>query len=310
MRLLCLLFPRLGIQLVRRRQPELCGRAAVTVTGTGDEALVSGASAEASAAGVVVGMLASAGRERLHGASFLHDNANECLELLEQAASILRLRATPTVAIAGREHLFVDLQGLESLFPDEMTAATRLTELVHSWTGCDVRAGVANSRHAALEAAHHARRFPVVSESEPGDDGVVASPAAATEVHASYVWTSPAEPMAVRARLVRMLGSLQTLLEGRQESFREVALELRHASGAAGTVTLHPSMPLHRAGEVLQLLGGKVPDDVLTGIVGLELTLGRLGPDIRIEPVRRETRSAPVIESPIRPIQRRLLRAS
>ncbi|MEO9254559.1 MAG: hypothetical protein ABI305_03395 [Tepidiformaceae bacterium] len=310
MRLLCLLFPRLGVQLIRRRQPELCGRAVVTLAGEGDEALVSTASAEASAAGVVIGMLASAGRERILGASFLDDNANECLDLLEQASSILRLRATPTVAIAGREHLFVDLRGLESLFPDEMTAATRLAELVRSWTGCDVRAGVASTREAALDAAHQARRFPVVNGSGLTDDGIVVSPSVVTEVHASYTWSAPAEPVAVRARLVRMLGSLQTVLEGRHESFREVSLELRHASGAAGTVTLHPAMPLHRAGEVLQLLGGKVPDDVLTGIVGLELTLGRLGPDIRIEPVRRETRSAPVIESPIRPIQRRLLRAS
>jgi hypothetical protein len=310
MRLLCLLFPRLGIQLARRRQPALQGRAVVTLAGEGDEALVSAASAEATAAGVVAGMLASAARVRLAGATFLDDNATECLDLLEGAASILRLRATPTVAIGGREHLFVDLCGLESRFPDEEIAAGHLAQLVRSWTGCDVRAGVGSTREGALEAARQARRLPVVSEEAVGGQPLPVAHEAEPELRASYSWQSPAQPIAVRARLVRMLGSLQTLLEARHESFREVSLELRHASGAAGTVTLHPSSPMHRAGEVLELLAGQAPDDVLAGVVGLALTLSRLGPDVRIEPVRRETRSAPVVESPIRPIQRRLLRAS
>ena len=309
MRLLCLVFPRLGIRVARRRNPELAGRPIVTLFGEGDQALVSDVSAEASAAGVTVGMLASVARGRCPAASFLPDNASECLDTLEQAASILRLRATPLVAIAARDHLFLDLSGLESSFSDEARTAARLAGLARTWTGFDVRAGVASTREAALAAARTARRCPAVDSAGENPAELPLPHGRDEAVRARFAWESAPGPVAARARLVRMLGALQVILDARAESFRELSLELKHSSGAAATVRLRTAAPLHRTSDVLHLLRNRVPDEVLDGVTSIELTLERLGPDVRIEPARRETRAAAVIQAPVRPVQQRLLRA-
>lgn len=308
MRLLCLFFPRLAIQLARRRDPGLAFRPLVTLFGDGDAALVSDASTEASNAGVAIGMLASVARGRCPAASFLPDNAGECLDVLERAAAILRLRATPTVAIAGRDHLFIDLAGTESRFASEAEAAARLASIVRGWTGCEVRAGVASSRPAALAAARQARRFATVAP--PAD--VIEPPLPPLHddaLRAAFRWDAAPGPVAARARLVRMLTTLQSVLEARDQSFRDVALELGHDSGAAATVRFRSPAPLHRAVDALQLLGGRLPDEVLAGVTTLTVVFERLGPAVRIQPLRRECRTAPVLAAPVRPLQHRLLRA-
>jgi impB/mucB/samB family len=310
MRVLCLTFPRLGIQVARRRDDALASRPLVVLSGEGDSALVSAASTEAAACGVTVGMLASVARGRCPAASFLADNAGECLDVLEQAASILRLRATPSVAAAGREHLFIDLTGMESRFASEALAASRLSSIVSAWTGYDVRAGVAPTGQAALAAARTARRFPVIVR-ESADDGAGNEPIVATAAAMSgaFAWDLAPRPMEVRARIVRLLNGLQSVLEARHESFRELVLDLHHASGAAATVRLQSPRPLHRSAEAIQLFGGELPDEVLDGVSGIRISLGRLGPDVRVEPARREIRSGTLIYAPVRPVQQRLLRA-
>ena len=309
MRLLCLVFPRLGIRVARRGHPELADRPVVTLFGEGDNALVSDVSAEASAVGVTVGMLASVARGRCPAAAFLPDNASECLDALEQAASILRLRATPLVAIAARDHLFLDLAGLDSSFADEGQAAARLAGLARTWTGFDVRAGVASTRQAALAAARTARRSPAVDSADENPAELPLSPARDDAVRASFAWESSPGPVAARTRLVRMLGALQVILDVRSESFRELSLQMKHSSGAAATVRLRTAAPLHRTADVLHLLRESLPDEVLTGVTSIELTLERLGPDVRIEPARHAPRVAAVIHAPVRPVQQRLLRA-
>ncbi len=309
MRLLCLYLPRLPIQIARRRRNELCGRPVITLAGDGDDALVSGVSAEASAHGVTVGMFASVARSRCAVAAILPDNAGECLDALEDAAAIVRLRATPTVAIGGRDHLFVDLRGTESRFVDEAAAATRLAGLVRTWTGFDVRAGVADDEAAALSAAHQARRLPIVAATNECAGTTPVLPAPQTPLRATFAWDVAPGAVAVRARLVRMLGALQTVLQARGESFREFSMELTHASGAAATVRLNLTSPVHRTSEILGLLTARTAGDVFEGVNGLQLTLGHLGPDVRIEPLQRLPRRTRAVEAPVRPLQRRLLRA-
>jgi hypothetical protein len=311
MRILCLLFPRLGIQLIRRRDPGALGRPVITLAGSGDEARVSGLSAEATAAGVEPGMLASVARGRCPSAMFLPDNAGECLDALERIASILRTRATPGVVVGGRDHVFVDLDGVTGRFGDEVAVAERLRELARGWSGLEVRAGVAGSRERALCAASKARRFVVIA----ADDAEAAdvrsfSVAVDPELSANFEFGSAQPAGAVRARIGRLLGTLQPLLEGRGESFREIAIELTHGSGAAATVRLQLTNPLARTGEALVALSPRLPDGVLEGVSALRLCLGRLGPDVSVRPGGRASVVPRVMVAPVKPVQRRLLRAS
>ncbi len=310
MRILCLLLPRLGIQVARRRDPALVGHPVVVLAGDGETTLAAAASAEASACGVSAGTLASVARSRCPGAAFLPDNAGECLDVLEQAASILRLRATPNVAIGGRDHILVDLQGVEAMFADEATAASRLAGIAGNWIGYDIRAGVGSTREAAYSAARSARRFPVIT----GDSGEVQAAdtpvgGAAERISGSFRAGGPMDPVMARARVLRILGGLQTVLDARGESFREVSLELTHISGAGATVRFRSSNPLHRAAEAIHVIGDGLPDGVLDGVTAVRVSLERLGPDVRVEPIRRESRSGSVVQAPVRPVQQRLLRA-
>ena len=311
MRVLCLLFPRLGIQLIRRREPTAAGRPLITLTGDGDEALVSGLSAEATAAGIAAGMLGNVARGRCPAGLFLPDNAGECLDALDRVASILRHRATPSVAIGGRDHLFVDLDGVSGRFGSESAVAEQLRELARSWSGLEVRAAVAGTREAALCAAGSARRFVAIApdEAEDPSETTVAPPADA-ELSARFAFGAPQPAAAVRARIARLLGTLQPLLEGRGESFREVVIEFTHGSGAAATIRLQLPNPLARAGEALAALSPRLPDGVLEGVAAVRVSLGRLGPDVTVRPAGREATAPRALAAPVHPVQRRLLRAS
>jgi impB/mucB/samB family len=308
MRLLCLHFPRLAIQLLRRSRPDLAGVPVVLVAGDGDNALVAALSAELSASGVMPGMLAAAARARCSRASFLSDNAGDCLATLEAVASILRLRATPAVVIASREHLFVDLAGLDERFPDEESAAAGIATLVRSWIGLDVRAGVGPTRDSALAAAHSALRQPVVVPvGDAPTERLAVSPEPAIAARAE--WTIPSGPIAVRARLARVLATFETVLATRSESFRQVRLSLADVSGSERILTIASHEPLHHAAEALALLAGQLDDVALLGVVAVRMCLERIGPSVRVEPVCagglvRRT-GAPAV-----PFQHSLLRAS
>ncbi len=284
MRMLCLHFPRLAIQLLRGDRPELSGKPVALVATAADSALVAAVSAELAASGVAPGMLASAARARCPRASFLPDNAGDCLAALDDAASILRLRATPAVVVASREHLFVDLDGLRHLFPDEESAAAGIATLVRSWTGLDVRAGVGPTREAALAAARSALRQPVVAQlgDEPGER-LQLTPEPAFVARAE--WPAPSNPVAVRARLARMVATFATVLAARGESYRRVHVSLVDANGAERTLALASHEPLHHAAEALALLGDHLDDRALSGVAAAELRLSRIGPSTRIEPI-------------------------
>ncbi len=283
MRLLCLYFPRLAVSLALRQRPQLQGRPFVLIDGPGDEALVTAASGEALASGVIPGLTAGQARSRISNAGFAPDNAGDCLDELERVAGILRVRATPLVALASREHLFLDLDGVRDRFPDEAAAARRLAGLAEAWSGLDARAGVASTRVEAFEAARAARRFPIVY---PEAGAALETPIRDVQgeiVTAGATFDRPASDAAARARLVRLLAKLNTVLDARGESFREARIEIQRRDGDC-VVPLRPSRPFHAAGDLVDLLALRVPDGGFEGATGLRVVLGRLGPDVRTKP--------------------------
>jgi len=296
MRLLCLFFPRLSLRLALRDRSHLHDRPVVLLGGHGDEALVTAVSSEASSRYVLPGMTAGQAHQRCPAGIFLPDNAGECLDLLERAAAMLRLRATPLVAIGGRDHLFVDLEGLVG---GETAIAANLGSLVRAWTGFEVRAAVAATRAGALEAARPARGLPAVLP--PGGQAAEAplEPFVGRELSASMELAVNRGELAFRAAITRLLDGLQPLLEGRHESFRTIRLDIETADGTR-SLTGRCSQPLHRALDALDMLSGLVEFDESCNPRRVRVTLGRLGPDVRVRPCAAHRREVVQRARPLR----------
>jgi nucleotidyltransferase/DNA polymerase involved in DNA repair len=306
MRLLCLVFPRLGIQLARREDPALAGRPTVLLAGDGEAALVAIASVEATAAGIETGMTAAQARDRCPAVTVARDNAGECLDELERIASILRARATTDVAIVSRDAVIVSLGGLEDRFADEMGAAAALARLARSWTGLDVRAGAAGTVDGAIAAARTARRFPVVC---PSAGSGQALPMLSGSIAGSVRWGVGASVAEASARLEKLLAKLETAVEVHGLSFREVTIELTRPSGALA-YRLRSESPLHRAAEARELILDRLGSGALSGTTGIEVALGRMGPSVRVEPWRPAVAKVHALAGPAVPIQRHLQLAS
>lgn len=309
MRQLCLYFPRLSTTLARRASADLIDRPLILVSGDTDQALVAGTSVEAAMMGVAVGMSATAARERCPAAELLPDNANACLDTLDQVASILRLRATPNVAVASREHVIVDLEGLETRFADEAAAAARLASLIHDATGLEVRAGVADTPEQATSTARCARRAPQVAPATGDRADRIAAYSSARQLSGRIAFTTAADSKEARAHLVRLLSRLHLLLEGRNESARRLRLVIERGERRE-CLALDAPAPLHSAADAIQLLAGYTGDERFTGATGLEVVLEKLGPSVRVErqPLPK-SHATPAIMAPVRPVQHRLLRA-
>jgi hypothetical protein len=307
MRIACLVLPNLAIQLCRQAHED-APRMLVLLAGDGDGAVVTAVSPGAQAIGITVGMTALAARARCPSAWFGTDNAGNCIEMLESIAAILRLRATNSVAIGGADHIFVSLSGLEALFPDEALAAAALAALVRSWSGLDVRAGVAATRANALDAARRARRAPVVVENDTAASDEIA-PWRDETVGARYSFSADATAKESRARLVRMLTATEAILAGREESFREIRLTLQSET-QTNTYRLRSHRPLHRAAEAVALLANAVPPDAFESVSAIEVELGRLGPTWEVVAAISPAMPGRFVQAPARPVQARLLRAS
>lgn len=308
MRLLALAFPRLPAQLARIGKPELAGRPFVVLSGDGEGALVAAASPEASAAGIERGMLATSARSRCPRLLEVPANAGDCLEILDQTACILRNRATPHVAIEGPDHILVDLRGLDTRFADEDGAAVALAMLVRSWTGLDVRAGVAGTPDAALAAARSARRLPVVAPQDASEPRRLAIPNEPA-ISAFFAFPAPVAAVDCRARIARTLARLETVLAARNESFRALTLTISGAAGDAARLQVGSREPMHSAAEAMEQLAPRLGTTLLDGAVRLEVTLRRLGPSMRVEPLRRQPARPPFVAVAADP-GRPLLRAS
>jgi len=296
MRLLCLFFPRLSLQVSLRDRPHLQDRPVVLLSGSGDEALVAAASPAASSRYVIAGMSAGQAHQRCPSAMFLPDNAGDCLEALERVGSMLRLRATPLVALGGRDHLFIDLEGLSG---GETAIAANLAALVRAWTGFEVRAGVAATRAGALEAARPARGLPVVLPSGRQAAEAPLEPFGERELSASMDLPADCADLVVRAALTRLLAGLQPLLDGRGESFRTARLEMDSEDGTR-VLTARCAQPLHRAADALDLLLPRGEFVDLGNCRRIRVTLGRLGPDVRVRPCAAHRREPVSRRVPLR----------
>ncbi|MCK9519815.1 MAG: hypothetical protein M0R74_12445 [Dehalococcoidia bacterium] len=302
MRLLCLLFPRFGLSLVRRQRPVLADRTLVMLQGHGEDALVTSATCDASARGLLPGMTAAEARRRLPDARFLPDNAGDSLDQLERVADIIRRRATPLVEIAGREHLFVDITRLTHGPREEAALAESLARLATTWTECPVRAAVASTRREALDAARTARATPVICPPATFEADRPIAPYRPEVIAVGL--EAPSEPV-LRARLGRTFRHLDTVLGARNGSFRSVDLVVTDATGDR-ELSLRLRQPEATTAVVARTLL-ELPA-VLAGATAVHITLGQLGPDVRVRPCTASAAHRPVQRSHRR--RQVLLRAS
>lgn len=278
MRTLCLLFPRLGIQVARRENPGLQGRPVALISGDGDAGLISVVSVEATVAGVETGMRPEQAAERCPAIVFERDNAGACLNELERMASILRVKATTDVAIVSRDAVAVALGGLGGQFADEAGAAQALAQLARSWTALDVRAGVGSTVDTALAAARTARRYPVVAAGDVQHRGLSAVPgqvSGSARLEQGREWV----------RAGTLLERLALALDVYRLSYREVLLEVERPSGRL-SLRIRSDAPLHTGVEALNLIRIRAGAGALAGANALTVSLQRLGPRVRVDPWR------------------------
>lgn len=306
MRLLALALPRLGIQLARQAHPELNSKPVALLAGTGETALVAVPSVEATAGGVEAGMTSAQALDRVPSLVTLPDNAGACLEALEALASILRTNATPNVAIVSREAILVSLEGMEGRFIGEESAAGAFVRYARTWTGLDVRAGVASTIDGALRAARTSRRFPVVC---PGEGETEALPHREPTLSARGSWGHPLPASELEAKLARAMVTLEYGLEAAGASYRALRFTVSDVRGAR-TWKLTPESPLHTAAEVFELIRSRIPAEALEGATGFTLTLECPGPDVRVDPWRRPVATVHTLSGPAVPVQPRLRLAS
>lgn len=302
MRILALVFPRLAVQLLRRQDPALAGRPCATLQGRGDEALLSDVSVEATAAGVEPGMTPEQARQRCPGIEFAPDNAGACLDLLEQVAAVLRVRATPSVAIVSRNALAVALDGLDRQFAGEAAAASALLALARSWSGLEARAGVAGTSGEALCAARAARRFPVLRP----DTGASEDLPTYAPVAVSRAFPAPLSSDEARTALLRLATAAGPVLAGYGQGYRLLRVD---APGRAAVV-LRVANPLHTGAEAAAILRERLDAERLAGASALRLVFDAPGPSVAVEPWRPAVANVHQLAGPAVPLQRRLLRAS
>ncbi len=285
MRVLCAWFPKLDIELIVRQRPTLAGRPIVLLQGHGDAALVSGVSCEASRLGILTGMSAGQARRRSPGAVFLADNSGACLEEVERVAGILRARVTTRVAVGGRDYVFA---AIECDYPDdERAVALRVMGIIRAWAGRTVRGGLAATRTEALEAARASRRGLLIVP-EGSDVTGEALPSLRDEAVSARRVTAPLPGLAARAAVGVLAGKLETVLAARTEGFRSVCARITTPEGVMLARGASPQ-PLYSAAEAMALLAAQLAPEGLDGATAIELTFGRLAPDVRVKPLGAAT---------------------
>ncbi len=279
MRLLCLHFPRLGVQLALRQFPHLEGRSIALVSQTANGRLVSAASAVAAGRGVLAGMRASEAYRRDRACLFLADNVGACLDELERLAAIIRLRATPLVEVGGRDHLFVDLDGGEP--QSRGIAAARLLALATAWTGLEARIGAGSTRRAAMAATRASGVESAAEREEDSDGDTPVAPFAAAVVAALVPLSESVTQRVAWSKIERALARLQALLDGRDQGFREAVVRV---AGENGDTVLQRKLntPCFAAADLLDQLGDGLEDGALAGARSVTIELRRLCPDVRI----------------------------
>lgn len=282
MRVLCAWFPKLDIDIVLRQRPTLAGRPVVLLQGHGDRALVSGVSCEASRLGILPGMSAGQARRRSPGTIFLADNSGACLDELERLAMILRTRVTTRVEVGGRDHLFVAMDGEDH--DAEKALALRVMGIVRAWAARPVRGGLAATRADALEAARASRRgmlaLPPADAERIDPVGIFRD----DEITARREFQDALGGTAARAAVGELCVRLAGILAARGMGARAIAVDVATGAGHV-RVRVQSSQPAFTGAELMALVAGQLPPDLLDGAARLEIRLGRLCPDVRVSPL-------------------------
>ncbi len=162
MDMLCLYFPRLGVDLARRRRPQLAGRPVVLLSGAGDDAKVTAHSSEAGALGVLRGMTAGEARRAAPGAVFLADNPADRLAELDRVAAIAgAFGAALLTDHVETDRIYIPCQS--AVAESERVLAQNLAGEILS----SARIGAGSTHEAAFEAARASRRSIMPASSTP-----------------------------------------------------------------------------------------------------------------------------------------------
>jgi nucleotidyltransferase/DNA polymerase involved in DNA repair len=154
MDMICLYFPRLGVDLARRKRPQLAGRPVVLIAGHGQDALVTSRSAEAGLLGVLPLMTAGEARRAAPCAVFLPDNPADREAELERVATLAGALGAPMFGLGDElDRLFIPCPSAAS--QSEAVLAERLAGVVAS----TARIGSGPSAPAAFDAARASRRI-------------------------------------------------------------------------------------------------------------------------------------------------------
>jgi hypothetical protein len=299
MRILALVAPRLAVQLARRADPSLRLRPVATVQPFGGEALVAVPSVEATAAGVQAGMTVAEALGRCPSLAIVAARPAAELDELERLAAVLRVRATPRVALVSRDAIAVDLGGLEGRFGDERAAGEGVLGVARGWLGLDVRGAVADTVEEAVAAARGARRCVVVCEPR-GARGAIPGPLTLAARVAD-----PAGLTGERCELA--LAGLGRMLQAHGASCR--GLEVRaFRGGQEERLRLRAEGPLHAGHELVALARPLLA--ALQGAEAVEFRVMGGGPSVEVEPWRPAVAPAGAVRGPAAPVQPRLALAS
>jgi nucleotidyltransferase/DNA polymerase involved in DNA repair len=155
MRVVCLMVPRLPVQVVRRWDPGLAQTPLIVGGRRWDEGAVLDCCARATAAGVAPGMRLSQAEALCPDARFVPAD-EEAYDAAHDALSDGVRHFTPTVETGELGLMYAEISGLKRRFEDDADLAHELMEEAITALGLDVRVGLAGSKFVAQQAARAA----------------------------------------------------------------------------------------------------------------------------------------------------------
>src|ERR1051326_5177463 len=163
-RLACLHVPDFPIAALYRAEPDLRGRPLVSVDRDDPRAPLTAVSSEARALGVRVGLSAAEART-IGGGIMIRRPTIEALESAEEALVDVAESFSPRVENRGGGTVFIEIDGLRSLFGTESHLATSLAARLRR-VGLEGRCAVASTKTVAWLAARSSEGVDVVPPGE------------------------------------------------------------------------------------------------------------------------------------------------
>jgi DNA polymerase-4 len=155
MRVVCLLVPRLPVQVAQRCDPGLAQMPLIVGGRRWDEGAVLDCCVQAAATGVVPGMRLAQAEALCPDARFVPAD-EEAYNVAHEALGDSVRHFTPTVETGELGLVYAEISGLKRRFDDEAELAHELMEEAITALGLDVRVGLAGSKFVAHQAARAA----------------------------------------------------------------------------------------------------------------------------------------------------------